>query len=61
MAEDAEDCSPGRVPGTRAPSLSIHNPKIFCWSGGEIGAPRSAFSGLPRVLRVNQLPLPLSA
>ena len=29
MAEDAEDCSPGRAPSARAPFLSIHAFKVF--------------------------------
>ena len=60
MAEGAEDYSPGRAPGTRAPSLSIHAFKVFvCPVEGSVRRaprPRRALGAS----RVNRLPLPSS-
>ena len=61
MAEDAEHGSLGRGPSARAPLLSIHNVKNFVVRWRDSCAALRALGGAPRVLRVNQLPLPFSA
>jgi len=44
MAEDAEDCSPGRVPGTGGSLLFIHAFKVF------VGPVERSLRGAPRPL-----------
>ena len=46
----AEHCFPGRDAHIGASLLSIHNPKCFVWSGGEIAARGSAPPRAPAVV-----------